>query len=95
MSKLETGKLSAKGVVAIPVKVRDMLGVREGDRLVFEERGNEVIVRGLKRKSILDAFESLDVEFKEPLADVRDVRDRYREERIADDLHRQEHEEEL
>lgn len=91
MSKLETGKLSAKGVVAIPVKVRDILGVKEGDRLVFEERGNEVIVRGLKRKSIMDVIGSLDIEFKEPLVDVREIRDQIRKERIADDLHRQDY----
>lgn len=85
MLKIETGKLSAKGVVAIPVKVRNILGIEEGDRLVFEERGEELIVRGLKRKSILDAFGSLDIEFTQPLVDVREVRDQYREERIADD----------
>lgn len=90
-TKIETGKLSAKGVVAIPVKVRNILGVEEGDRLVFEERGDEVVVRGVKRKSILDAFGSLEIEFTDkPLVDVRDVRNQYREERIADDLRRQE-----
>ncbi|MFD0672257.1 AbrB/MazE/SpoVT family DNA-binding domain-containing protein [Cohnella sp. GCM10027633] len=89
-TKIETGKLSAKGVVAIPVKVRNLLGIKEGDRLVFEERGEDVVVRGVKSKSILDAFGSLDIPFTKPLVDVREVRDQYREEMIADDLQRQE-----
>ncbi|XID91588.1 AbrB/MazE/SpoVT family DNA-binding domain-containing protein [Paenibacillaceae bacterium WGS1546] len=89
MLKIETGKLSAKGVVAIPVKVRNLLGIGEGDRLLFEERGDEIVVKGVKRKSILDAYGSLKIDFKEPLVDVRDVRDQVREELIADDLHRQ------
>ncbi len=90
MLKIETGKLSAKGVVAIPVKVRNALGIGEGDRLVFEEQGDQIVVKGVKRKSIMDAFGSLNIDFKEPLVDAREVRDQIREERIADDLHRQE-----
>lgn len=88
MLKIETGKLSAKGVVAIPVKVRNMLGVEEGDRLAFiqSEDGSEMIVRGVKTKTIFDAFGILDL--KEPLRDVRELRDQYREKRIEDDLNR-------
>ena len=84
-TKIETGKLSAKGVVAIPIKVRNSLGIEEGDRLEFDELEDGVmVVRGIKRKSILDAFGS--IELNEPLADVREIRDQYREQRIADDL---------
>lgn len=61
-TKYKTGKLSAKGVVAIPVKVRNLLGVEEGDKLEFELIGDEVIVRGVKRKSILDAFGILELD---------------------------------
>ncbi len=86
--KVETGKLSAKGVVAIPIKLRNILGIGEGDRLEFEYIGDEVIVRGIKRKSILDAFGIWD-DLDQPLIDVREVRDQYREEMIADDLARQ------
>lgn len=86
-NKFETGKLSAKGVVAIPVKVRNLLGVEEGDKLEFEQVGDEVIVRGIKKKSIFDAFGIWEIE--QPLVDVREVRDQYREELIADDLARQ------
>jgi AbrB family looped-hinge helix DNA binding protein len=91
MTKYETGKLSAKGVIAIPIKVRNLLGAEEGDRLEFEQVGEEVVVRAVKRKSILDALGSLNIDFDKPLVDVRDIRDQYREEPIADDLHRQDH----
>lgn len=67
----KTGKLSSKGVVAIPVKLRTLLDVKEGDTLEFEVRGEEVVVRGVKRKSVMDAFESLDITFTEPLIDTR------------------------
>ncbi|MGG3471405.1 AbrB/MazE/SpoVT family DNA-binding domain-containing protein [Neobacillus pocheonensis] len=87
--KYETGKLSAKGVVAIPVKVRNILGVEEGDKLEFVQVDGEIVVRGIKRKSIMKAFGSWNIELDKPLVDVREVRDQYREERIADDLARQ------
>lgn len=63
--------------MAIPVKVRNMLGIEEGDRLEFIQRedGSEIIVRGVKTKTIFDAFGILDL--KEPLRDVRELRDHY------------------
>jgi looped-hinge helix DNA binding domain, AbrB family len=113
MTKYETGRLSAKGVVAIPKNVRNILGIGEGDKLEFEQVtlrellgikevdqpaldqileqliDEIVVVRGVKKKSVWDAFGSLDIDFTRPLVDVRDVRDQYREGLIADDLHRQ------
>lgn len=86
-NKFETGKLSAKGVVAIPVKVRNILGVEEGDKLEFIQVDNEIVVKGVKRKSIMSAFGSWKSD--KPLVDVREVRDQYREELITDDLARQ------
>lgn len=86
-NKIETGKLSSKGVVAIPVRVRNILGVEEGDRLEFILKDNEVVVRGIKKKSIMDAFGIWGID--QPLTDVREIRDQYREEMISDDSARQ------
>ncbi|MFC5469997.1 AbrB/MazE/SpoVT family DNA-binding domain-containing protein [Cohnella suwonensis] len=86
MTKYETGKLSAKGVVAIPVKVRKILGVEEGDKLEFELEGERLIVRGVKQVSIWDVFGSMKLD--KPLVDVKELRDQYREGLIADDLQR-------
>jgi len=55
-----------------------MLGVDAGDQLEFEKKGDEVVVRGIKKKSILDAYGSLDIELKSPLVNVREVREQYR-----------------
>lgn len=88
----ETGKLSAKGQVAIPIKVREEIGVKEGDRLEFIRFGDEIIVRPIKRKSIKNAFGSWKPD--QPLQDVQDLRDQFRKELIDDDLARQQHLEE-
>ena len=44
-------KITSKGQITIPLKVRQALGVKEGDRLVFEQTGREMVVRPEKRES--------------------------------------------
>ncbi|MBV6497721.1 MAG: AbrB/MazE/SpoVT family DNA-binding domain-containing protein [Acidobacteria bacterium ACB1] len=44
-------KITDKGQVTIPIKVRKALGVKKGDRLVFEQSGAEMIVRPMNSKS--------------------------------------------
>jgi AbrB family looped-hinge helix DNA binding protein len=85
----ETGELSAKGQVVIPIKVREEISVKEGDRLEFIRLGDEIIVRPIKRKSIKNVLGSW--KNAQPLKDVKDLRDQYRKELIDDDLARQQH----
>lgn len=44
-------KITSKGQITIPLKVRQALGVKEGDRVVFEQNGGEMVVRPEKRES--------------------------------------------
>jgi len=44
-------KITSKGQITIPLKVRQALGVKEGDKLVFEMNGREMVVRPEKRES--------------------------------------------
>jgi AbrB family looped-hinge helix DNA binding protein len=44
-------KITSKGQITIPLKVRQALGVKEGDRLVFEQNGRDMVVRPEKRES--------------------------------------------
>jgi AbrB family looped-hinge helix DNA binding protein len=44
-------KITSKGQITIPLKIRQALGVKEGDRLVFEQNGDEIVVRPEKRES--------------------------------------------
>ena len=39
MKSFETGKITVKGQVIIPVKVRDLLNVKDGNRLQFTQEG--------------------------------------------------------
>jgi len=55
-------KLTTKGQVTVPKAVREQLGAEKGDYLVFEmnEEGNQVILRTLKKRSLMDLYGSLE-----------------------------------
>ena len=44
-------KLTSKGQVTVPREIRRKLGVRAGDRLLFEEDGNGVRVTAVRKES--------------------------------------------
>jgi AbrB family looped-hinge helix DNA binding protein len=44
-------KLTSKGQITVPVKVRRALGVRAGDKLLFEKDGDDFRMRPVKTKS--------------------------------------------
>ena len=44
-------KITTKGQITIPHEIRRLLGVRAGDRLMFEEDRNGVRVRAVKKES--------------------------------------------
>lgn len=44
-------KLTSKGQITIPLEIRRRLGVREGDRVVFDASGEAVTIRAVKKES--------------------------------------------
>jgi antitoxin PrlF len=45
----QKAKITSKGQVTIPKDVREALGLREGDSLLFEVEGDKVTVSALRR----------------------------------------------
>ena len=52
-------KLTSKGQVTVPREVRRALGVRAGDRLVFESDGQDVRVRAVRTKSSFSKYRGI------------------------------------
>ena len=52
-------KITSKGQITIPLKVRQALGVKEGDRLVFEQNGREMVVRPVKKESPFAKYQGI------------------------------------
>lgn len=45
----QKARVTSKGQVTIPKDVREALGVREGDSLLFEVEGGRVTIRAVKK----------------------------------------------
>ena len=52
-------KITSKGQVTVPQEIRRLLGVRTGDRLLFEEDKNGVRIRVLKHESPFAKYQGI------------------------------------
>lgn len=48
--------VGAKGQVVIPKEIRDALDIRPGQEVVFEQRGDEVILRAARMRPLRGRF---------------------------------------
>jgi AbrB family looped-hinge helix DNA binding protein len=56
MTYAAIGTVTSKGQVTLPKAVRDRLGVKEGDRVIFEVDGERAVVRRLSNESLAALF---------------------------------------
>lgn len=56
---METAKITFKGQVTIPKKVRIALGIQSGDSLIFSIQGDQAVIKPFKKKSLLDFYGAL------------------------------------
>ena len=45
---MELAKITSKGQITIPVAIRRMLGVKDGDKVLFVQEGNKVVISMLR-----------------------------------------------
>ena len=57
MGEAGIGTVTSKGQVTVPKRVRDALGVTEGDRLVFDVEGDRAFIRRAPRESLPALFQ--------------------------------------
>lgn len=55
---MELAKVTSKGQVTIPVAIRKMLGIREGDKLLFVEDGEKVVLMNASTNALLKVQEA-------------------------------------
>jgi len=52
-------RITSKGQITVPHEVRRMLGVRAGDRLLFESDGKEIRVRPVRSQSAFSKYRGI------------------------------------
>lgn len=55
----QQAKITSKGQVTIPQKIRRLLGVQTGDSLLFEAEEQAVRVRPVRRKSAFGKYQGI------------------------------------
>ena len=55
---MELAKVTSKGQITIPIAIRNALGIREGDKILFMEEGDRVILTNASTNALLKAQEA-------------------------------------
>ena len=55
---MELAKITAKGQITIPVQIRKMLSLKDGDKVVFMTDGGKVVMENSTRLAIREAQEA-------------------------------------
>lgn len=64
-------KVTSKGQVTLPVKVRKHLGVKDGDTIIFDFSDDKLVIRkACNIENFFNTLPSLDHSFKEKLEEV-------------------------
>jgi len=52
-------KITSKGQITVPIEVRRMLGVKAGDRLLFESDSGGVRIRPVRNQSVFSKYRGI------------------------------------
>jgi antitoxin PrlF len=52
-------KVTSKGQITIPREVRRRIGVRAGDRVEFEDNGDGVTMRAVKKENVFEKYRGI------------------------------------
>ena len=52
-------KVTSKGQVTIPLKIRNALGVKPGDKIVFDQNGDDISVRPVSRENVFEKYRGI------------------------------------
>ncbi|MCD8105179.1 MAG: type II toxin-antitoxin system PrlF family antitoxin [Lachnospiraceae bacterium] len=54
---MELAKITSKGQITIPIAIRRMLGVKDGDKVMFVQEGNKVVMMNASVEALLEVQE--------------------------------------
>ena len=74
---LDLGKTTSKGQITIPVEIRKFLGISKGDRIIFERKDGEIIIKKAQEKSLVSFLESMSPLSEEATKSQKKLRDEW------------------
>ncbi len=77
---MELAKVTSKGQITIPAAIRKLLGVKDGDKVLFVQEGNKVVMMNASVNALMEAQKAFQGMAKElGISDEQDVVDMVRE----------------
>ena len=71
---MELAKITSKGQITIPVSIRKLLGEKDGDKVLFLQEGNRVVMMNASVNALLEAQKDFQGEAEKlGLQDEQDV----------------------
>ncbi len=74
---MELAKVTTKGQITIPKSIRELLNLKEGSKIIFIQKGNDIVIQNaamLALEKIQDAFEGeaerLELETEEDVVEM-------------------------
>lgn len=55
---MELAKVTSKGQITIPLSIRKLLSIKDGDKVLFVQEGNKVIMTNASMNALLELQES-------------------------------------
>ncbi len=51
---MELAKITSKGQITIPIEIRRFLGVKDGDKVMFVQDGNKIVMMNASLNALMD-----------------------------------------
>lgn len=81
---MELAKVTSKGQITIPVEIRNKLGIKEGDKVLFVEEGSRIFMVNSTLMALKEAQDAFQGEAERAgLKDEQDVVDLIRQIRMG------------
>ncbi|MHB8360052.1 MAG: AbrB/MazE/SpoVT family DNA-binding domain-containing protein [Thermoplasmataceae archaeon] len=74
---MDLGKITSKGQITIPAEIRKTLGISRGDRIIFEQKGDDIIIKKAEEKSLVSLLESTSPLSEKATKSMKKIRDEW------------------
>ena len=79
---MELAKITSKGQITIPIAIRKLLGLKDGDKVLFVQEGNKIVMMNASINALLEAqkefigvAENLHLKTEDDVVDmIKDIR---------------------
>ncbi len=77
---MELAKITSKGQITIPIEIRRFLGVKDGDKVMFVQDGNKIVMMNASLNALMDLQSAFTgVAEEQEIEDEQDVVDMVKE----------------